>query len=529
MCGVRILGSIPVSARPARSVRREWTVCLALASTVLMAACGPSSSPPDTAQSATMPTTAAYAPAKLEPRDCPDLPELADAQCWTMEVRANRITGQGTVRLPVARIPAEIQPAEPDPIVLLTGGPGNDAILDPPIPNGVGRNRDLILMSARGTLSAEPALTCPEIDAFYAERVGLVFGSPSTGSKNADAAKACYDRLSDSADLAAFNTVEMSYDLAELRAALEIDRWNIYSHSYGTDLALVYMRQDPQAIRSVTLDGVTPPSVAALGWTWASAREAFDNMTAACEAQPQCEAAYPDLADKFVDMVNKLEAQPITTTVDVHGRNTTVVLDGGTLLNWFVPMATHFPAEFPAAIYELAEGKPERIAQIWATVWTDPAKAGKFGWGLALSVWCSEWVPFETREDELRMAAEAFPTFPDSVREQAPQLPFLREICAVWRVPKAPDAIRDITTSDIPTLVLSGSYDGQTGARWGHYVAADLSRSTEVTVPGVAHGIYTDPCAAQIAVSFYENPLEPDTGCVSAVQPPPYAVNPPPP
>ena len=79
--------------------------------------------------------------------------------------------------------------------------------------------------------------------------------------------KACHDRLSPSADLAAFNSTESAYDLADLRAALGIKQWNVFSHSYGTDLALIYMRQDPQGIRSVILDGLAPPSVASPGWT----------------------------------------------------------------------------------------------------------------------------------------------------------------------------------------------------------------------------------------------------------------------
>lgn len=431
------------------------------------------------------------------------------------------------LHLPVAIIPAENPQPAPDPIVLLTGGPGNDAIADPPIPAGVGSNRDLILMSQRGTYSATPALTCPEVDEFYTRRVGLVYDADSTRDDYVQAVTQCHDRLAPDADLAAFNSTESAYDLVDLRTALDISTWNVYSHSYGTDLALIYMRHDPDAIRSVTLDGVTPPSVAGLGWTWSSAKEAFDNMTAACEAQPECQARYPDLAATFIDQVNRLEAQPVTTVVDVPDVGpVTVNLDGGALLAWFVPLATHFPAEFPAQIDELARGNAQPIAQRYAEVWTNAERVGTFGWGLALSVWCSEWVPFETVEDQLDKAQQAFPEFPESVRAQAPQLPFLRDACTAWSVPKAPDAIRDITTADIPTLALSGSYDGQTGAQWGQYVAQHLPSSHEVTIPGVAHGVYTNDCGAAVIASFVDNPQQPDTTCVRSVQPPPYDISP---
>ena len=438
--------------------------------------------------------------------------------------------GGRTLRLAVAVVPSETQPPAADPIVFLMGGPGGDAVTDPPIPNDVGinHNRDLILMSQRGTLSSKPALTCPEIDQFYARFVGLVYNATSTGDQYVQAVKSCRDRLAPGVDFAAFNSTESASDLVDLRTALSIKQWNVYSHSYGTDLALMYMRQDPQAIRSVTLDGVTPPSLASPGWTWGSAKEAFGNMTGTCTAQSACQSRYPNLAESFIRLVNQLEARPATATVDVpRVGNTKVVLDGGALLNWFVPLATHFPAEFPAAIDELAHGNPQRIAKRWAETWANPDKVGHLAWGLTLSVWCREWVPFESVDDQLRAARQAFPAFPDSVRAQAPQLPFLREACAAWNVPKAPDAVRAPTDSDIPTLVLSGSFDGQTSPQSGSYVAQRLSKSTVVTVPAVAHGVFASPCGARTIASFFDNPQKPDTSCVGSTQPPPYETIPP--
>ncbi|GAD86231.1 alpha/beta fold hydrolase [Nocardia asteroides NBRC 15531] len=305
-------------------------------------------------------------------------------------------------------------------------------------------------------------------------------------------------------------------------------QWNVFSHSYGTDLGLIYLRHDADAVESIVFDGVTPPSVAALGWTWASAEDAFDAMIAACAAQPACAARYPDLEATFLRLVGELEANPLTTTVDVPGVGpTTVVVDGGMLLNWFVPVATHLPADFPAAIDALAHGNPDLVASQWAAAWTNPDKVGFLAWGLTLSIWCREWVPFETVDDQLDQARAAFPEFPESVLAQAPQLPFLREGCQAWNVPKAPDSIRDITSSDVPALVLSGSYDGQTGPVWGDYIAKDLSRSTVVVVPGAAHGVYAEPCGGEIIAAFFDNPDRPDTACAETTRPPDYTISPP--
>ena len=509
----------------------------AMAVAMICAACGQSSSPPADAPSANAPTTVVHAPGQFVPGPCPatpqPVPELAGAHCGVLVVPEDRTKPGGrTLRLAVAIIASQTQPPAADPIVFLMGGPGGDAIVDPPIAQNVGLNhdRDLILMSQRGTYSSQPALTCPEIDQFFARRVGLVYDAASTGDEYLKAVTACHDRLAGGADLAAFNSTESGYDLADLRTALGIKQWDVFSHSYGTDLALMYMRHDPQGIRSVILDGVVPPTLATPGWTWSSAREAFDNMMSVCTAQPACQAHYPNLADTFVSLVNQLEAHPVRTTVNVPGvGDTTVVLDGGALLNWFTTMATHFPDDAPAAMDDLAHGNAQRVAQQWASAWVNPSRVGIMGWGLTMSVWCREWVPFESADDQLRAAQQVFAALPDSVRAQPPQLPFLRQACAAWNVPKAPDDVRAVTDSDIPALVLSGSYDGQTGAQWGSYVAQRLPHATVVTVPGVGHGAYADGCGARVIASFFDNPQQPDIGCVNSTQPPAYRINPPPP
>ena len=500
-------------------------------------ACGHTNSPPSGGlSSAAAPTTAAHDPVQYQSGPCPATPqpaaELEKAHCAVLVVPENRTKPGGrALRLPVAIIPSETQPAAPDPIVFLYGGPGGDAILNSPNSEGVtlNHNRDIILMSQRGTHSAQPALTCPEVDQFFARRLGLVYDAQSTGDEYVKAVRACHDRLAGDADFSAFNSTESAYDLIDLRNALHINQWNVFSHSYGTDLALVYARLDPQGMRSLALDGVTPPSLANLAWTWGSAREAFDNMMSACTAQTACQARYPGLGDEIVAQINQLEAHPATATVKVEGvGGTKVVIDGGALFsNWLVPLATHFPAEVPAAIDELAHGNPTRIAQRLANAYANPHAVGVMAWGLTFSVWCSEWVPFESEDVQAAAARSSFAALPDSVRAQAPQLPFLRQACAAWNVPKASDWIRQPTDSSVPSLVLSGSYDGQTGPASGQYVAQRLSHSTVVTVPGVAHGIYVDPCGAAVVNSFFDNPTQPDTGCVNKTNPPPYAIDPP--
>ncbi|MFF0887108.1 alpha/beta fold hydrolase [Streptomyces sp. NPDC003456] len=465
---------------------------------------------------------------RFEPAACPTTyGPLEHTRCGFLVVPEKRSHPTGrTLRLAVALVRSASPAPRPDPIVFLTGGPGADALgnIEELTEAGVNRDRDLVVLSQRGTFSSQRPLLCPEIDQFYADRVHLRYDAPSTGDRYAGAAARCHERLTaQGVDPTAYNTSENAADVADLRKALGIREWNVLSHSYGTQLALTYMRMFPQGVRSVTVDGVVPPSEATPGWTWSSMRESFDNIVGACAAQPSCRRRYPDIGATFLRMVGRLEARPVTTYVTVPqvGR-VKVVLDGGALLNWMV-RASHAPADFPLAVDELAHGHPERIAEQWAAAWL-PGSQGMFAHGFSLSVWCSEWVPFETPGEQLAKGRQAFPELPRSVLAQAPQLPFLRQACQSWPVPKAPDSVREVTRSDIPTLAISGSFDAQTGAQWGRFVARTLPRSTVVTLAGVAHGTFDNPCGAEVITSFFEDPEHPDTSCVSSVEPVPFIV-----
>ncbi|UQI49333.1 alpha/beta hydrolase [Streptomyces sp. HU2014] len=525
--------------RRRRTARRLHAAPAAVATGILVTGllATPARAEPGTSVGAATGTVARTAgDARFEPGPCPKTPEpiaaLARARCGTLTVPENRAKPDGRkITLGVAIVPAAAAEPKPDPIVWLAGGPGDDAVGEAKmaVDGGLNRDRDVILMSQRGTYSADPALTCRDIDEFNARAVGLVQDAPSTERLHVDATRACRDRLAGrGADLGAYNDTESAADYADLRVALGIDRWNVFGISYGTHLALIYMRQHPQGVRSVGIDGILPPSKAGSALTWSSARQGFDGLFKACAEQPECARRYPDLPATFERLVRELEAHPVTTTVTVPGHPdpVKVVLDGGALVNWLTS-ATHVAEGVPRSLDELAHGNPRRVAEQWAGGKVSPQAFGRVAHGIAYGVFCSEWVPYESRTEALRGGREAFPSFPRSVLAQAPQLTFLRPDCAVWNVPAAPPSIRDVTRSDIPTLALSGGFDAQTGAANGPYVARTLSRATVVTVPYEPHVVFaTSRCAQEITVSFFDDPSAPKTGCLTGLEPPRFEIGP---
>jgi pimeloyl-ACP methyl ester carboxylesterase len=466
------------------------------------------------------------------PGPCPQTPEPVPGHCGVLEVPESREHPTGrTVRLAVAIIPAASQRPAGDPVVFMEGGPGGDAFGAIPflVGSGVNRDRDLIVMAQRGTLHAQPNLACPEIDRFNATAVGLPYDAPSTGRGLVRAAKACRDRLTaEGNDLTAYNTTENAADFAALRTSLGIQRWNVYGYSYGTDLGLTYLRRHPQGVRSLAIDSVVPPQTVSLPWAWDSAQEGINAIFAACEAQPACAARYPHLSRTLTEQVRRLEAHPLTLTVPPPGGGTPVkvVLDGGALVNLLVADGRLVPAaDVPAALHELAEGNPERFARAQAAGAT-PA-IGEFAHGLTHSVACAEWVPGYSKRDVLEAGRRAFPGWPDSVLAHAPQLPFEHDLCRVWNVPDRTPVQRVATRSNVPALIITGTFDAKTGASWGPFAGRTLPRSTAVVVPGITHWVVPqNPCAASVLLSFLARPNAPDTGCVAGVRPKPFTIVP---
>ena len=310
-------------------------------------------------------------------------------------------------------------------------------------------DQDLIVLAQRGTLDATPSLLCPEIDAFDAKAVSLVYDAPSTGTLHVAATKACHDRfVSEGVDLSAYNTLENIEDFVDLRKVLEVPKWSIFGTSYGTYVALLMMRLHPEDLVSVIIDSISPPSVASLGWPWSSAAEGFKNLFDACAAQPSCASKYGDVQSKFTNQVQQLEANPITVTSQHTPGDppVQVVLDGGALVNWLVAGGRSVFASAPSAIQELVDGNPVQIAASRAAL-ANPARESTQGYGLTYGVLCSEWIPFQPQSQILTDGLAAFPTYPTTVISQTPQLPFATEDCAVWDVPKAPAFVKDVTIS----------------------------------------------------------------------------------
>ncbi|MCB8922776.1 MAG: alpha/beta fold hydrolase [Ardenticatenaceae bacterium] len=452
---------------------------------------------------------------RFEPSACPvDVPDSSPIDCGYLVVPENYDAPEGkTIRLPIIIIHSRSGNPAPDPVLYTEGGPGYSSLGSVwwLAQSGFVNNRDVVILEQRGNVYAQPNLACDLATAWGDE-----------------AGKPCLDSfMSQGIDLSQYTTAVIVEDIHALRQVLGYDAWNLYGGSYSTRLMQLTMQRHPEGVRSVILQSVS--SLTETRYEHAPEHEmrALRQMLDDCAADPACAAAYPDLAAQLSTAVHNLNAAPASfeLTNPETGELVTIAVDGYRFLDWMVTDAFYDPARppyktayMPLLIDQVAQGNVELLRP-----WLDDEMNGRyrdiaFAWGLYFAVNCQDDAGGVTAE---MMAAQTavYPQLDGYVR-WAREL----EICADWALPAAPPLLTDPLTSDIPTLILAGSYDPITPPGWGQAVAANLSHSYFYEFPSAGHNVDRDnPCAQQIKLAFLDDPTAvPDTSCMADVPGPSF-------
>lgn len=167
---------------------------------------------------------------------------------------------------------------------------------------------------------------------------------------------------------------------------------------------------------------------------------------------------------------------------------------------------TEIPA-IPAIIHELANGDGTKAATLMLAFVPPP---GISGTGLTFGVFCREFVARSSPAQVLARAKEALPAFPDAVFALTPQVPWFFDSCGVWNVGAAPPAASAPAVSDVPVLMLVGTFDAITAVAFTDAVAPGLKRSQTVQIPGAGHQTITSgACPVSVMNAFVARPTEP--------------------
>ncbi|MCZ2857410.1 alpha/beta hydrolase [Blastococcus sp. VKM Ac-2987] len=463
-----------------------------------------------------------------------EVPAGVEIECGRLPVPADRDdpdAGEIQLAFAVVRSGAD-SPAE-DPVVYLSGGPGQSTL--ELVPQAFGaiyepltENRDLVLVDQRGTGLTEPSLACDEYSSWVRESLGSDLPPEELEAQAVQSLEDCRQRLVDEGvDFADYNSAASAADLEDLRVALGHDEWNLYGISYGTRLAQAALRDHPDGIRSVVLDAAYPVDADLYEETPGNAVRAMEALFATCADDPGCAAQYPDLQQTFTNLVEELNASPAPITVvdPTNGQRIEDELDGNSLVGFLFQTlySTELVPHLPEIITAADDGDFGTIGLLLGAL---SAQLELVSIGQQLAVQCQEEVAFGSQEDVAAAAAEH--PLVEGFFEGAPTLgPGVFDVCASWDAGEPGEGANDPVTSEIPALVLAGDLDPITPPRWGEEIAAELPNSFFVRFPFTGHGaLPSHECAVDIAVEFLDDPgSEPATGCVDDIEAPAFTAD----
>lgn len=278
--------------------------------------------------------------------------------------------------------------------------------------------------------------------------------------------------------------------------ALGYPRLNLYGTSYGTRLALVYLRRHPSSVRSAVLKAVAPPTLVAPMNYAEDAERAFGLLVRDCRADSACARAFPALGADLDAVLARATRAEITVPVP-NGRGDADTLPvsrdaiAGSLLTAMQSAGQR--AMLPRLIHDAATGDAAGLAT--AVVQLRRAVDGIIASGMHLSVSCSD---DGSRLDLAAARRDDGRTFLGSSRVR-----MLADACREWRTPGGSRDGASAVRSSVPVLLVSGELDPNTPPRHAEDALRTLPNGRHVVLAGVAHGWNNvDQCGAAFVADF---------------------------
>lgn len=444
----------------------------------------------------------------------------ADVECTTIDVPlVYGDPSSGTITLTVARHKARLHPTG-RAIFNFAGGPGGTSVgQSGTIPRYMPMVRDtfdLIYVDQRGT-GGSGYMDCPG-------------GYPET-TADWEACASVYNDY----DLNHYLTVDAAHDIDRVRRILGYDKIYLRGGSYGTRMGLEYMRQYPDSIVAVVLDGLAPPDLDLFGLSIESFDRGVTMLVEDCAADAECLAVSPTLAEDLIARREALIAEPrpilVEGMADVEDEELYLMFLEAFLYyaqwRYRVPEAVHRAVSgdnsqwnrlmseasgynitdrsrsFPAPPSPLRP-KPPRV-QGWARDYISP--------GIFITVACAEFLPNSGGLAALHAALDEQTWGNRSYVD-------LAEACDAWNVDPVDASLRQAVASDLPTLLMSGEIDLNTWPEWGDLAAGTLSHGTHLVVPYASHSVVSVTCASSVMSQFLmaDGRIEDvDAGCLDYI------------
>ncbi len=378
---------------------------------------------------------------------------------------------------------------KPDPVFFFAGGPGSNvtAYAGRFARSWMREQRDIVLVSQRGTggdnrLDCELAAQDDNLQSYFDPLFKI------------DTYQTCLEAMEGKFDLTKYSTCLAADDYNEVRLALGYDKINVRGGSYGTRMALVYMRRHPETVRTAILNGVASiafknPLFHAPGF-----HQAIRLLMAECANDPECHAAFPNLEEEYETIIARLDQEPVAVNVrhPETKEQVPIKMSREAFIESLRTIMYGGNRHLPYLIHQAFEGDYVVFAQ--AGLMSERSIRRQLAMGMLLCVTCAEDLD-RISEEEIVEIASPTDMGDGRVRRQ-------KAVCEFWPRSEIPDNYGDPVSVDVPVLLISGTLDPVTPPRWGEEASSHLPDSLHLVSPG-AHGV-GNSCLTGIQKQFLE-------------------------
>lgn len=373
---------------------------------------------------------------------------------------------------------------------------------------------DILLVDNRGTGESAP-LSC---NFAPAERPQLYFHQLWPDSL----VRECRAELATRANLSLYSTSLAADDLNDLRAALGYPRLVLNGGSYGTMFFLDYARRHPSSVESLVLIGVAPPHFIIIPLQDAQgAQLSIDRLIGECKSDADCNRNFPSLGARFEALERRFDRGDINVPLrDARTNRITVVRLSKEVFTDRLRQLLYYPASAKYAPFIIDRAYHGNYMSL-ATMVDEVSRnfTTLLAEGLNLSVTCAEDTPFITEAEILRTSAHSFE---GDLRVRAQQ-----RACRNWSVNPVPAAFAEPVRSDAPILMISGSDDPTSPAKFAREALPYLPNARILLIRHGSHGTETE-CSDRLVAQFVKAGTAKGLNlesCADAYHRPPFATS----
>ena len=275
-------------------------------------------------------------------------------------------------------------------------------------------------------------------------------------------------------DLASYSTAESADDLDAVRRALGVDKIAIYGESYGSHLALAYLRSHGKHVARAVLSRCEGPD-----HTWkypSTVQRCLERLSTLVAADATVGEAMPDLAGTVKQLLDKLDKEPKTLTLRDDRKVHIGKFDLQLILSQFLGGSREMQT-IPAAMHQLSQGDWSLLANI-----VDRYRGDRITGAMPI------WMDMASGATAGRLARiEREARDPKNILGDAinfPYHPALRSRCGN---PDLGDAFRGPLRCDAPVLMVSGDLDAKTPPQNVDDIVGGLPNGIHVIATNTAH------------------------------------------